>query len=338
MTNYAIMRCEKVKSMGQLSRSLKHNFREQETPNADPERTDQNEHDGAERTTEAMGKIRERLPEKRRKDAVIAVEYMMTTSKEWMQKATPEQQKKFFENSKQWLENKYGKENVVLTSIHRDETTPHMAAWVTPITEDGRLCAKDFIGGPAKLRKDQTDYHKAVKSMGLSRGIEGSTAKHERIQTFYSRISNQPSLEIESRSKSPSLSPEQSVPQKKSAFSKESPQETSVRLNKVFAKHWEDVQDTSFIRLSQLQKAEQKSKQNQRDAGKWRKLKSRLELMKSQDIKTPDGKEIGAFVREKVKESKEIEQQEQQEQEQRIQERKSKRKERSKNRSHGIGD
>ncbi|WP_250696867.1 plasmid recombination protein [Escherichia coli] len=35
---------------------------------------------------EAMGKLRELLPEKRRKDAVLCVEYVMTASPEWWDK------------------------------------------------------------------------------------------------------------------------------------------------------------------------------------------------------------------------------------------------------------
>ena len=44
---YAILRTEKLKSMQSVRRSLKHSFREQETPNADPTRTPENTHIGA---------------------------------------------------------------------------------------------------------------------------------------------------------------------------------------------------------------------------------------------------------------------------------------------------
>lgn len=43
-----------------------------------------------------MGKLRALLPEKRRKDAVLAVEYVMTASPKWFTEATPEQEKAFF--------------------------------------------------------------------------------------------------------------------------------------------------------------------------------------------------------------------------------------------------
>ena len=40
-----------------------------------------------------------------------------------------------FENAKKWLAQKHGSENVCGLSIHRDETTPHLVAYVVPIDE-----------------------------------------------------------------------------------------------------------------------------------------------------------------------------------------------------------
>ena len=72
---YAILRTQKLKATGAVWRSLKHAFREQPTPNADPDKAAKNEHVGATSAAEAMQKVRKRLPEKRRKDAVLAIEY-----------------------------------------------------------------------------------------------------------------------------------------------------------------------------------------------------------------------------------------------------------------------
>ncbi len=322
MTQYAIMRCEKVKSFGQLSRTLKHNFREQDTPNADPERTDQNEHDGAERSTQAMGAVRERLPEKRRKDAVIAVEYMMTASPEWMKEASEAEQKAFFDQSKKWLQDKYGKENVVLTSIHRDETTPHMAAWVTPITKDGRLCAKDFIGGPAKLRKDQTDYHKAVANLGLSRGIEGSKATHERIQTFYKALQPETFAEHSKRFKTPEISSNDLKPRIKGRSKlgipqKETPDDIARRLSHRNHEAWEKSGFIQSIRIEKINDAETNERRAKNRADRYEKkahkmdgIEKQLQKMKEQGITMPDGKDIMTFFNEKLRESRKLELQE----------------------------
>ena len=185
---YAIMRAEKLSNMGAVAASMQHCYRERETHNADQERTPDNQHLVAKSTDEAMGKLRVLLPEKRRKDAVLAVEYVMTASPEWFAQATPEQEKAFFQRSLQWLADKYGADRIVTASIHRDEATPHLSAFVVPLTQDKRLSAKEFIGSRDKMRADQTTYAACVVDLGLERGIEGSKATHQTIQQHYAAV------------------------------------------------------------------------------------------------------------------------------------------------------
>jgi hypothetical protein len=182
------MRAKKLANMGSVAASMQHCYRERETHNADQERTPDNQHLGAKSTDEAMGKLRALLPEKRRKDAVLVVEYVMTASPEWFDKATPEQEKAFFQRSLQWLADKYGADRIVTASIHRDEATPHLSAFVVPLTQDKRLSAKEFIGSRDKMRADQTSYAGRVADLGLERGIEGSKATHQTIQQHYAAI------------------------------------------------------------------------------------------------------------------------------------------------------
>lgn len=188
MTMYAIMRCKKLSSMGSVAGALKHCYRERETPNADAMMTPTNEHKAAENTDEAMGKIRAMLPDKRRKDAVLAVEYVMTASPEWWKSATPEEQHRFFEHSQKWLADKYGADRIITATIHRDETSPHLSAFVVPLTRDGRLSAKEFIGNKTQMSHDQTTFAEVVADLGLQRGIEGSKATHTRIQAYYGAL------------------------------------------------------------------------------------------------------------------------------------------------------
>ncbi|EBP9317524.1 plasmid recombination enzyme [Salmonella enterica] len=192
MAAYAIMRCKKLSGMGSVAAALQHCYRERETPNADAERTPDNEHRAARSTDEAMGRLRKLLPEKRRKDAVLAVEYVMTASPEWWAKATPQQQAAFFDQAQGWLAAKYGADRIITASIHRDEATPHLSAFVVPLTQDGRLSAKEFIGGRDKMRADQTSFAEAVRDLGLERGIEGSRATHQRVRSYYGAIERQP--------------------------------------------------------------------------------------------------------------------------------------------------
>jgi hypothetical protein len=185
---FAIMRCNKIKSMGALANSLKHCFRESPTPNADSERTPENEHLVATSKDQAIGKLKEIIPEKRRKDAIVAVEYVLTASPEWFKEANEEEKQDFYDSSMEWINEKYGAENVFTASIHKDELTPHLSVFVAPMTKDGRLSAKDMIGNKAKMVQDQTDYAERVEHLGLERGIEGSRATHQRVKSHYAAI------------------------------------------------------------------------------------------------------------------------------------------------------
>ncbi|WP_180147632.1 MobV family relaxase, partial [Acinetobacter sp. YH12052] len=131
--SFAILRIQKLKSFADVGGSLSHNYRNRETLNADDARTHLNEHE-LDTNEKCMTAIRDRIPEKRRKDAVLCIEHLITASPEWDGWGT-EKETAFFEQSKKWLENKYGKNNVVSTTIHRDETTPHLVAYVVPVDE-----------------------------------------------------------------------------------------------------------------------------------------------------------------------------------------------------------
>lgn len=193
---YAIMRSKKLVGMGSVAASLQHCYRERETHNADAIRTPENEHRAAHSTNEAMGKLREMLPEKRRKDAVLAVEYVLTASPDWWKQATKTQQKQFFDNAQHWLAHKYGADRLIVATVHQDEMSPHLSAFVVPLTPDGRLSAKQFIGDRRQMTADQTSYAKCMAGLGLDRGIEGSRAQHQTIKDFYAQI-QQPTKHME---------------------------------------------------------------------------------------------------------------------------------------------
>jgi len=115
-----------------------------------------------------------------RKDAVKFIPMVMTGSHEEM--------KAIFKNSEkanQWLKANYdfvckefGKENIVRFTLHLDEKTPHIHAVVVPLTDDGRLSAKERFGNRNDLSDRQTRYADAMEQFGLKRGIVGSKAKH----------------------------------------------------------------------------------------------------------------------------------------------------------------
>lgn len=80
--DFAILRVEKLKTFGNIAASLMHNYRLRPTPNADPARLGDNEHD-LKTAQQVMNGIKNRLPEKTRKNAVLAIEYLITASPDW---------------------------------------------------------------------------------------------------------------------------------------------------------------------------------------------------------------------------------------------------------------
>jgi membrane-associated HD superfamily phosphohydrolase len=186
---YAILRIQKLKSAVAVRNSLKHAFREQETPNADSESTPNNTHIGAESSLEAIKKFNAGLPITVRKNAVLALEYLITASPEVMESKSKADQDKYFVDALAYLHKTYGADNVFYAGVHRDETTPHLYAYVLPI-KDGKLNARHFVGGhKERLSEMQTEFAETVgRKHGLERGVKGSKARHQEIGRYYAKV------------------------------------------------------------------------------------------------------------------------------------------------------
>ena len=245
---FAIMRAKKLKTMANVTASLNHCYRERETMNADAERTPDNEHRAAESTAEATTKLKAILPNKRRKDAVLAIEYVLTASPEWWVTASGAEQQQFFDASEKWLADKYGQQNIITATIHRDETSPHLSAFVAPMTQDGRLSAKDFIGNKSKMSKDQTNFATAVQHLGLERGIEGSKATHQSIKKHYAAIQKSEEQVV-------IVSPDSVEPRvlKKGIFSTtvESPVHIAARLTDAIKDSYQEIAANASVSLQE---------------------------------------------------------------------------------------
>ena len=189
MAKFEILRMQRLKSFYSIRRSVKHALRAQETPNADPSRLKENSFFFAEDVATAMQNFKKRMPEKIRKNAVYAVEFLVTASPEVMKEKTREAQDSYFADALKYLQDKHGAENVVFAGVHRDETTPHMYAYVVPIDERGKLNCRHFYGAKNALSELQSDFHAKVGEVhGLDRGIKGSKARHTSIQEYYARV------------------------------------------------------------------------------------------------------------------------------------------------------
>lgn len=52
----------------------------------------------------------------------------------------------------------FGADNIIGASIHLDESQPHLHMDIVPLTAEGKLSAKDMLGGPLALSRHQTEW------------------------------------------------------------------------------------------------------------------------------------------------------------------------------------
>jgi hypothetical protein len=203
MTNYAIIRSEKLKSEN-ISKACGHNTRKINVENALPGAAFKNEtliHCGDYHQA-VLNHVQKYAPNAQvRKTSVLAQEIVLSASAAYFRPDNPEKhghyEQDLYEHWRDetfdFLKNRYGK-NLISVEVHLDEATPHIHAVVVPITDDGRLSARDVFN-KKELTNYHTDYAKACMTLGLERGVENSKAKHQKIQPFYEAV-NSPTPQI----------------------------------------------------------------------------------------------------------------------------------------------
>lgn len=190
---YCIMRMSKIKTKGELTSMMNHNYRLEKVENADPKKQHLNEElislpqgetygDAFNRIINSSPAYQEHRP---RKDAVKAIEVLTTYSDCGLDEAPDLDEWK--KANIEWLQATFGKENVVSAVLHMDERNPHIHAVIIPM-KDGRLNAKSFMNGPVAMRAIQDSYAERMAPLGLDRGVKRSAAKHTDIKQFYGQL------------------------------------------------------------------------------------------------------------------------------------------------------
>lgn len=123
------------------------------------------------------------LKKRPRSDAVGLEDIVIKASPDFILNLDFEIREQYFADALHFLQNRYGKENVMYCHCHLDESSPHIHVGIVPITSDGRLSAKSLFS-PKTLEQLQTDFHRDVSSRyGLERG-ESHAKKYLPIQKF----------------------------------------------------------------------------------------------------------------------------------------------------------
>lgn len=118
-----------------------------------------------------------------RTDSVRVVETLITASPEFFKGKKKAQVREYFEHSLKFILKHVPKERIISAVIHVDEKTPHMHLSFVPITDDGRLSAKDIVGNRKKLTWWQDEFwkHMAKKYPDMERGESASVTGRTHI-------------------------------------------------------------------------------------------------------------------------------------------------------------
>lgn len=129
---------------------------------------------------------------KPRRDAVLAVEMVMSASPSWFAAATPDERAEWTRRSLEYARETFGLGNILQAVRHDDEETPHIHVLAIPLEQKERaragrprkgregakrapvlswgLNADRILGGPEKLREHQTAYAVELADLGIRRG------------------------------------------------------------------------------------------------------------------------------------------------------------------------
>ena len=193
---HSIIRIKKHKSIASLQSRENHTYRKRETPNADPAKLHRNKLLFGQENYSAVAdnflQEYKSAGSKIRKDAVLAVEFLLTASPEFFDEGSKnerdERLKIWCEAQIEFMKNLHGEKNILCMYLHMDEKTPHIEAYVVPMDGKGKLNCKSFYGARNALNQLQTRYANHNKDFGLQRGAKGSRATHQEVKKFYDQI------------------------------------------------------------------------------------------------------------------------------------------------------
>lgn len=185
---YAIMRFAKYKGP-EIGNIEAHNERTKEkyasNPDVDTSRSKYNFH-----LVKPPGKYRAESERqiaaagcRTRKDSIRMIETLFTASPEFFKGKKRAEIRVFFEEALHFLEQHQSKETIISAVVHMDEKTPHMHLSFVPLTEDGRLCAKEIVGNKKKLTQWQDRFweHMVKKYPDLERGESAGETGRDHI-------------------------------------------------------------------------------------------------------------------------------------------------------------
>ena len=118
-----------------------------------------------------------------RSDSVRVVEALVTATTEFFKGKKKDEIKAYFQEALDFIREHQDPKTILSAVVHMDEKTPHMHLSFVPLTEDGRLSAKEIVGNKKKLTWWQDEFwkHMVKKYPNLERGESASETGRDHI-------------------------------------------------------------------------------------------------------------------------------------------------------------
>jgi len=117
------------------------------------------------------------LKKKPRENSAIVASFVISASHEEMQGMTQDEQRKYFELVKEYLDNEFGESQLIYAEVHNDEETPHMHIGYVPLNDSETNVRWDHKINRESLRRWQTELPDLVEQAGFD--VEKPTGKSD---------------------------------------------------------------------------------------------------------------------------------------------------------------
>lgn len=133
-----------------------------------------------------------------RSNSVVGLDTIYTASPEFFKLHSNQTVDSYFRDCLDYHRKRYG--HVVSAIVHYDEDTPHMHVLSVPLTRDGRLSAREIVGGRAQMAHAQDSFFEQVgQQYGLQRGVHMDgpekrkhiTAQQHRLQELQAQVQHE---------------------------------------------------------------------------------------------------------------------------------------------------
>lgn len=155
----------KLMKMSDLRKVTREEFRELENykNKVDLSKSSENIYAFAETSHEALDRVNTRIKEvmgdrKVRKDCNVVGSWVVSLPKE-LEGLKPEEKQLFFEDTLEFLGDRYGLENIGFAVIHTDETNWHMHCGIVPVCKSRKNGKETVSSASLFTRKDLSTFH-----------------------------------------------------------------------------------------------------------------------------------------------------------------------------------